>query len=205
MSKGKNAFGPKVNTPKFRGAFVRFFKPEDVKRDDGSIDKQWGCTAIFDKGTDMAVLREAASAAAKELWGAKAEQILKHPKFKSPFKDGAEAVSTAGERYAGFEAGQTTIKIATTQRAPECIDGAKQAIIDADQCYSGAYYRASVVPMAYEHPKGGVGISFKLQNVQKLGDGDRLGGGGTVAASDEFEAVTTADGGAPANADDLFN
>lgn len=205
MAKGRNGFGPKIVTPEFRGSFVRFFEPETGQREDGSAYKRWGCTAIFAAGTSVAALKEGAMAAAKELWGDKAPQVLKHPKFKSPFADGGTMVNKEGELYAGFEKGQVVVKISTEMQAPEVINAAKQPVIEASECYSGAFYRASVVPMAYEHPKGGQGIAFKLQNVQKLRDGDRLGGGGKAAATDEFEAVTTADGGSPANADDLFN
>jgi hypothetical protein len=204
MAKGKNGFGPKVVTPKFRGAFVRFFEPETGNREDGSPYKRWGCTAIFEKGADLTALKDAAMAAAKELWGDKAAQMLKHPKFKSPFKDGGTMVNKEGTLYAGFEEGQTTVKLATEQQAPDVVNGAREAIIDASECYSGAYYRASVVPMAYEHPKGGLGISFKLQNVQKLGDGERLGGGQRAEAKDEFDAVTSAEGASAKSADDVW-
>jgi hypothetical protein len=205
MSNARYEYSAKVITPEFRGAFVRFFEPEiTTDQATGKTKKTWGTTAIFPKGTDLSALKAAANEAAKKAWGDQAATKLKHPKFRSPFKDGATMVNKDGELYAGFEAGQITAKLSTSQGAPEVIDAAKQPVIDAGACKSGFYYRASVVAMAYDRADG-MGISFKLQNVQKLREGETLGGGAKTAASDEFEAVTTADGGAPANADDLFN
>jgi hypothetical protein len=57
--------------------------------------------------------------------------------------------------------------------------------------------------MAYDRPDG-MGISFKLNNVQKLKDDEKLGGGGRADPTTEFEAAVSADKGAPANADDLW-
>jgi hypothetical protein len=203
MAKERYEYSEKVITPKFRGAFVRFFEPE-IQTDQvtGKTKKVWGCTAIFDKGADIGALKNAAMEAAKKCWGDKAATTLKHPKFRSPFKDGGTNVNKAGELYAGFEEGQTTIKMTTSQQAPDVINGGKEAIIDEKECYSGAYYRASIVAMAYDRGDG-MGISFKLNNVQKLSDGERLGGGSRAEAADEFEAVTDA-GGSAKDAADLF-
>jgi hypothetical protein len=85
------------------------------------------------------------------------------------------------------------------------VDERVQDIIDQDEFYSGCYARATVEAYAWEHPTGGTGVSFALHNIQRLKHGDRLGGGGKAKPSDEFEAMATADGDAPANADDLWN
>lgn len=204
MAKDKYEYSAKVITPKFRGAFVRFFEPEVNTDATGKTKKTWGCTAIFPKGADISGLKAAAQEAAKKAWGDQAPTKLKHPKFRSPFKDGSTMVDKEGNLYAGFEAGQIVVKLSTSQAAPEIVDASRQPVIEAELCRSGYFYRASVIAMAYDRPDG-MGISFKLQNVQKLEEGEVLGGGPRTAAADEFEAVTTADGGAPANADDLFN
>ena len=195
----KYEYSEKVKTPEFRGAFVRFFDPEI--NDKGK--KTWGVTAIFPKGTDLAAMKAAAMDAAKKCWGDKAETMLKHPKFKSPFKDGGTIVNKSGELYAGFEPGQTTIKMTTSQAAPGVVDAKVQAIIEPQEVKSGDYFRATVSAMAYDRSDG-MGVSFKLNNVQKLRDGEKLGGGGRADPTTEFESVATADAGAPANADELW-
>jgi hypothetical protein len=195
----KYEYSEKVTTPVFRGAFARFFEPEI--NDKGK--KTWGVTAIFPKGTDIGVLKSAAVEAAKKAWGDKWETTLKHPKFRSPFKDGATMVNKAGELYAGFEAGQFVVKLSTSQQAPGLVDAKVQAIIEPSEAYSGAWYKATVNAMAYDRPDG-MGISFKLNNVQKLKDDEKLGGGGRADPTTEFASAVAPGGEAPANADELW-
>ena len=195
----KYEYSEKVTTPPFRGAFVRFFEPE--VNDKGK--KTWGVTAIFPKGTDISVLKNAATEAAKKAWPTDFGTKFKHPKFRSPFKDGGTMVDKAGELYAGFEAGQFVVKITTSQQAPGVVDANVQAIIEPGAAYSGAWYKATVNAMAYDRPDG-FGISFKLNNVQKLKDDEKLGGGGRADPTTEFAAATAPAGEAPANADDLW-
>lgn len=195
----KYEYSEKVTTPVFRGAFVKFFEPEINEKG----KKTWGVTAIFPVGADISALKNAAMEAAKKCWGEKAPATLKHPKFRSPFKDGASMVNKAGELYAGFEAGQYVVKFSTSQQAPGVVDAKVQPIIEPGEAYSGAWFKATVNAMAYDRPDG-MGISFKLNNVQKLRDDEKLGGGGRADPTTEFEAAVSADKGAPANADDLW-
>jgi hypothetical protein len=58
-----------------------------------------------------------------------------------------------------------------------------QPIIDADEFYSGCYGRAAIEFFPY-NMEGSKGIACGLGNVQKLEDGERLGGGGVSAAVD---------------------
>jgi hypothetical protein len=61
-----------------------------------------------------------------------------------------------------------------------------QPIISTDEFYSGCYGRASINFYAFS-VDGNKGIAAGLNNVQKLADGERLGGGSR--ASDDFTAV----------------
>jgi hypothetical protein len=63
------------------------------------------------------------------------------------------------------------------------VDSELNPIIDADEFYSGCYGRASIEFYPYQV---GVakGIACGLGNIQKLEDGERLGGGGVSAAAD---------------------
>jgi hypothetical protein len=54
-------------------------------------------------------------------------------------------------------------------------------IIDPNEVYSGCYGRVSVTLYPY-NTNGSKGIAYGLQNVQKLTDGDRLGGSSSAAA-----------------------
>jgi hypothetical protein len=52
--------------------------------------------------------------------------------------------------------------------------------------YAGCFARAEIIAYAYDQA-GNKGIGLSLQNVQKLRDGDRLGG--RKDAADVFDAV----------------
>ena len=59
-------------------------------------------------------------------------------------------------------------------------------ITDPDEVYCGCKVRATLSVFAYDKA-GNRGISFGLNNVQKLGDGERLDG--RLRAEDDFEAL----------------
>jgi hypothetical protein len=76
---------------------------------------------------------------------------------------------------------------ANTYTKPGVVDAQMQEIINPADIYSGCYGRISVVPAAY-NTDGNKGIKFYLNNVQKLAEGEKLGGGASQA-SDDFTAV----------------
>lgn len=188
---------PYTQTPKFRAAFAWIFRPK-VNRKSPDKKPRYTLLMMFPKGTDLSALKAAAQAAADKEWGANAATKVKHPKFKSPFKDQAQLVDSDGNPYAGVMDGGVAIE-AWSYSAPGVagpkIDPATGKVevltTDAD-FYSGAWARAKVRPYAWTNPEGGFGISFELGNVQKLADDDRLGGG-RAAVEDDFEAVDLPD------------
>lgn len=171
----------KIMTPEFRAAFAQVFQPKGIKGDKNSKEK-FSVTMLYAKGADLSKLKAAARQVAVDKWG---EEGLKKigSKLKLPFKDQTENA----ERYAGFEEGAVYMQ-ASSDTKPGCVDAKVQDIIDPEDFYSGCYARATVQPYAWEHPTGGKGVSFGLLNIQKLRDGERLGGGRSKA-SDDFEAV----------------
>lgn len=73
---------------------------------------------------------------------------------------------------------------------PQIVDGNVDPILDQEEVYSGCYANVSVNFYAYNHPRGGKGVAAGLGNIQKVKDGDHLGGSRVDAAS-EFEALTS--------------
>lgn len=72
---------------------------------------------------------------------------------------------------------------ATSTFKPEVVDENRELILDSSELYSGIYGRASVNFFAYNHT-GNRGIGCGLQNLQKLADGEPLGG--RSRAADDF-------------------
>jgi hypothetical protein len=65
-------------------------------------------------------------------------------------------------------------------------DGKPAPLTDPNEIYPGAIVRASLRAFGYDKA-GNKGVSFALNNLQKLRDGDRLDG--RVSAANEFDVV----------------
>lgn len=70
---------------------------------------------------------------------------------------------------------------ANSAQKPGLVDADLNPIISADDFYSGCYGRASVTFYPY-NAQGSKGIACGLNNIQKLQDGEKLGGGSNAAA-----------------------
>jgi hypothetical protein len=70
---------------------------------------------------------------------------------------------------------------ANSVQKPGVVDAELNPIINADEFYSGCYGRASVTFYPY-NAQGSKGIACGLNNIQKLEDGEKLGGGSNAAA-----------------------
>jgi len=66
---------------------------------------------------------------------------------------------------------------------PSVVDADCQAILDKEEFYSGCYGRASITFYAY-NTSGNKGVACGLNHVQKLEEGERLGGVGSSAEED---------------------
>ena len=70
---------------------------------------------------------------------------------------------------------------ANNQTAPGIVDASCQPIIDRGEVYSGCYGRASISFYAF-NSNGNKGIACALNNLQKISDGDPLGGHASAAS-----------------------
>jgi hypothetical protein len=175
-----------VLTPEFRVAFPKVFKAE---RNDLNGKDEYSIVALFPKGADLSKLKAAAKAAAEKKWGADPKKWPKN--LRDPFRDQGdrEKVDDAtGDTYlpAGYEAGAFYLNLKSTKR-PGLVDAKVQDIIDETDFYGGCYARAQVNAYAYD-ANGNRGISFGLNHIQKLRDGESFGAAARNP-SDVFEAV----------------
>jgi len=72
---------------------------------------------------------------------------------------------------------------ANSPTAPGIVDADRQPIIDTSEVYSGVYGRASINFYAF-NSNGNKGIACGLNNLQKIADGEPLGG--KTRAEDDF-------------------
>lgn len=98
-------------------------------------------------------------------------------KIKTPLRDGDEESDEAA--YEGH-----FFLSANSKDRPMIVDENRQEIIDPREFYSGCYGRASLNFYAFD-TRGNKGIAVALNSIQKLRDGDSLGGGYTKASLEE--------------------
>ena len=170
-------------TPEFRAGYVGLFRASAPKEDPNG-KKKFSIRAIFMPGADLKQLKLDAEAAAIEKWGANVPKNLRSPFRRNDELDNPVAGIPDDWIIMTFSANE--------DRRPGVVDANLQDIIDESECYSGAWYRAQVRAFAYE-AKGNKGVSFGLQNVQKLRNDDPLGSG-NIPASKAFDAVPTEGG-----------
>jgi hypothetical protein len=165
----------KCITPEFRVSFPHVFEANSYQ---GQAPK-YKLTMLFDKKTDLKELRRAVHNATIEEFGS---DKTKWPKnLKSPFRDGDEKEDMQG--YAG-----TIFVSSTSKQRPGVVDQKRAPITKEDQTfYAGCYARASLIAFYYD-TAGNKGVSFALQNVQKLRDGEQFSG--KKRAEDEFDDVS---------------
>lgn len=169
-------------TPTFRAAFMNLFEPR--KNDDNpSAKPKYGVTMLFDDGEDLAELKNLAVQLMTEKFGT---DKAKWPKgFNKPWRDQGEKdknnPDATGKTYDGFVNGRLFMN-ASSERQPEVTDEAVQPIVSAKAVYSGCYMRAHVTLFWYDQ-KGNKGIGVSLGALQKVDDGEPLGGSAPSAAS----------------------
>lgn len=97
--------------------------------------------------------------------------------LKTPLRDG-DAERTDDEAYA-----DAYFINANSATAPGIVDADRNPILDRSEVYSGVYGRASINFYAF-NSNGNKGIACGLNNLQKIRDGEPLGG--KSRAEDDF-------------------
>ena len=173
-----------IITPEFRAAFISVFRASKAKEATAEQKAKFSIRACFPPSADLTELKAQASAAAVEKWGDKIPKTT-----RSPFRLNEELENPV----VGIGDDWTVITFSANEdRRPGLVDANLQDIIDENEVYSGAWYRCQARAFAYDNA-GNKGVSFGLQNVQKLRDDDPIGGGRTPA-NKAFEAVGGAKG-----------
>lgn len=167
----------KVVTGKVRLSYINIWEPND--------DGKYSVCVLIPK-TDKATVAKIEAAL---------EEVKKSPKsaqawggkflasFKTPLRDGdTERDLEKSPEYKGH-----WFLNAASKNKPDAVDAQLNPILEKKELYSGVYGRVSINFYAYNF-NGNRGIGAGLNNLQKLADGEPLGGGGS-RATDDFEVV----------------
>ena len=162
-----NSVQTKVITGKGRLSYAYVWEP---RVQDGQ-DAKYSTSFLVPK-TDKDTLKRLYDAieAAKEMgkskkWGGKVPANL-----KLPLRDGDEEADERGDAYRGHY-----FFNASSKDAPGIVDAQRNPILDKAEVYSGCYTRVSVNLFPYD-TNGNRGIGVGLNHIQKLADGEPLGG-----------------------------
>lgn len=183
MASTTNTNPTRVMTGIVRLSYVHVFEPNSIN---GSKPK-YSVSLIIPK-TDSETISKINAAVDKAIEAGIAKFGGKKPNkaaLKLPLRDGD--VERDDEAYQGaffVNANSTT--------RPGVVDENVQPIIDPEELYSGCYARVTISFYAF-NTNGNKGIACGLGNIQKIRDGERLGGG-RVSAEADFGSFTSDDG-----------
>lgn len=163
----------RVITPEATAMFVYVWEPRESINEGGS--PQYSISLLFKKNQDLTALRNAAKEARIAAFGPKRNSSLKDP-FRS-----ADEMETPVPGYKGG-----TMITAKSKNKPGIVDADLSPITDALDFYPGCICKVSVTPYAFDK-KGSKGVTFLLNNIQKVRDGTRLDG--RKKAEEEFDAI----------------
>lgn len=167
-----------ITGPETRWSYANVWQPKAI---DGGAPK-YSVSLIIPKSDTKTIekVRAAIQAAYDEGQGklkGNGKSVPPLSSIKTPLRDG-DVERPDDEAYAN-----SYFINANSASAPGIVDVACQPIIDTSEVYSGVYGRASINFYAF-NSNGNKGIACGLNNLQKIRDGESLGG--KSRAEDDF-------------------
>ena len=174
MAKTTNPVMTRFTTGKARLTYAFLWQPRANDNDDADgSDKEKFSTCVLIPKEDQDTINRFTAAfntavqagQAKGLWGANLPN-----NFKIPLRDGDAEYLEKGEEYKGH-----WFLNASSTRKPRIVDLARNDIYDESEVYSGCYARVCINLFPFNQ-RGNRGIGCGLEAVQKICDGEALGG-----------------------------
>jgi hypothetical protein len=195
----------RIITPEAIASYPNIFHPQPVSAEDAAQGKKpkYGVALVFPADADLKSLKQTAIKAAQDRWGDKLKgakmvtletqhgpaTFLQAGKLRVrlPWRDQEDVIADKG-----YPAGSTLINVRSDRKPgvvntiPDPNNGGKPTVVtDEAAIYPGVIIRASLSAFTYDN-SGNSGVTYGLENVQIVRDGDRLDGGAN--ATDEFAA-----------------
>lgn len=165
----------KVVTSVVRLSYANVWEPKSIN---GGAEK-YSVSLIIPKSDikTLTAIQKAIDAAIEEGRGKFGGKIPNKSALKLPLRDG-DIDRPDDEAYANCY-----FVNANSSTAPEIVDKARDPILNRSEVYSGVYARVSINFYAF-NSNGNRGIACGLGNIQKVRDGEPLGG--KTSAADDF-------------------
>ena len=173
----------KVITGIVRLSYANVWEPKSIN---GGAEK-YSVSLIIPKSDKKTVdaINAAVDAAIEEGIGKFGGKKPNKAAIKLPLRDGD--IERDDEAYA-----DSYFVNANSTTAPQIVDQKVQPILDRGEVYSGCYARVSINFYAF-NSNGNKGIACGLGNIQKVKDGEPLGG--KSKAEDDFDELPDGDDG----------
>ncbi len=167
----------KVVTGTVRLSYAHVWEPHSVQ---GGKEK-YSVSIIIPKSDTKTIekIEKAVDAAIEEGIGKFGGKKPNKAALKLPLRDGD--VEKDDEAYK-----DSYFVNANSLTPPHIVDGNVEPILDRSEVYSGVYARVSITFYAF-NVNGNKGVACGLGNIQKIKDGEPLGG--RSSAADDFESL----------------
>lgn len=174
----------RVVTGKVRLSYVHVDKPYAAN---ANQEAKFSVTLLIPKSDQKTLGKiKAAQVAARDKFRAKNPTISMPDKPKTTLYDG-NGDRLSGEPF-GPECKDCMVMTVSSKTRPVLVDRDRNEIMDVTEVYSGCYARVDMDFYGYTN-SGNKGVTAGLLGVQKMGDGEPLGGarGSADAFADDYE------------------
>lgn len=171
----------KVITGVVRLSYANVWEPKSIN---GSAEK-FSVSVIIPKSDTKTInaINAAVDLAIKESAGKFGGKIPNKASLKLPLRDGDAERDDEAYKDSYFVN-------ANSKTAPQIVDKDLNPVLDKTEVYSGCYARVSLTFYAF-NSNGNKGIACGLGNIQKIRDGESLGG--RSSAEDDFASAAEDD------------
>lgn len=171
----------KVVTGKVRFSYAHVFEPQEPINGQG--DPKYSVTLLIPKNdtATLGKIKEAIDAAREKYCQRNGANALP-AKPNHTLRDG-DGQRDSGDDF-GPECKGCYVLKASSKHRPVVVDAFRKEITNPDEVYSGCYGRACIEFYGY-NTAGQKGVTAALLSIQKLSDGERLGG--VVGSADDFD------------------
>jgi hypothetical protein len=167
-----------IVTEPCRISFPALFEPKPVAKN--NPDLKYQAAVLIPPDVDLAPFYAVVKAAMIAKFG----KVIKLPAKSNPIH------SCDDKDLDGYDEGWHFVNVKSGYQ-PSVVDQKRQEVIDASRVYAGCWCRFHLSAYAWDHPQGGRGVSFSLNAVQLVREGERLDG--RRAVKDVFDAVDVSD------------